>query len=230
MPILPLHMEITAITHKTAAPVLVCFAVREEARFFTAPTQPVTEVLITGIGVRKTAQALSNYLDSHQPGLVLTCGFAGGLNPNHALGQVLFEATEDRQYERNLSRSGALPGRFAHSDRVVVTAAEKAQLFKTTGADAVEMESSAVVSACREGGIPVVILRVISDTATEDLPMDFNRYSTPDGGLSLPRLLLGIAGSPGSIPRLIRFQGRLKVAARSLGVALERFLSSSDLF
>jgi len=210
--------------------VLVCFAVREEAQFFAAPPHPVTDVLITGIGVRNASQALSDYLSSHQPRLVLTCGFAGGLNPTHRLGQVLFDATNGVEFEEKVASSGALAGRFAHSERVVVTAGEKARLFGATGADAVEMESSAIVTACRERKIPVIVIRGISDTAMEDLPMDFNRFSRPDGSLSIPRLLLGVAKSPGAIRGLVRFRSRLNQASKNLGATLERFLVSNNLF
>lgn len=215
---------------RAASQVLVCFAVREEAQFFTAPSRPATDVLITGIGVRNASRALSDYLSSHQPQLVLTCGFAGGLNPTHRLGQVLFDAANGAGFEENVASSGALPGRFVHSERVVVTAGEKATLFNATGADAVEMESSAIVAACRERKIPVLVIRGISDGAAEDLPMDFNRFSRPDGSLSIPRLLLGVARSPGVIRGLMRFRSRLNQASKSLGATLERFLASNNLF
>ncbi len=219
----------SSVEHPSLVPVLVCFAVREEARFFRAPTRPVTEVLVTGMGVRNTERAFTNHLAAHAPRLVLTCGFAGGLNPVHPLGRVLFDASAATDFQPGLTRCGALPGRFAHSHRVVVTPGEKAQLFKATGADAVEMESSAIVSLCRGRAIPVIVIRVISDTAEESLPLDFNRYLTTDGGISLPRLLAGIAGSPASIPRLLGFRRRLNQAARSLGAALGRFLASANL-
>jgi adenosylhomocysteine nucleosidase len=213
---------------RAEAQVLVCFAVREEAQFLRVPNRVVTDTLITGIGVSNASKALSSYLSLHKPRLVLTCGFAGGLNPAHPLGQVLLDAQEGGEFRVKVMNSGALAGRFAHSDRVVVTAGEKAELFEATGADAVEMESSVIVSICRDHGIPVIVLRVISDTATEDLPLDFNRYSTADGGLSMPRLLLGIAGSPSSIPKLMKFQGRLKHASDKLGAALHHVLSACD--
>ena len=209
---------------------LVCFAVREEAQGFTVPSKPITDALVTGIGVSNASKALSSYLSSHQPRLVLTCGFAGGLNPAHSLGQVLFDAQDGGEFRAKVANSGALAGRFAHSDRVVVTAGEKSHLLDATGADAVEMESSTIVATCRERDIPVIVLRVISDTALEDLPMDFTRFSRPDGSLSMPRLLAGIAKSPSTVPGLVRFQGRLKQAAQNLAVTLERFLASDDLF
>ena len=209
---------------------LVCFAVREEARFFSAPAHPATRPLITGMGRRRASGAIRAALSCHRPRLVLTCGFAGGLNPALPLGQVVCDDTQAGPFQNTLNGPGILKGRFVHSDRVVVSAADKAQLRQASGGDAVEMESSAIVAACHEQGLPVIVLRVISDTATEDLPMDFNRFSRSDGSLSLPRLLLGVARSPAAIPRLIAFQGRLREAARNLALELQRYLTADDLF
>jgi adenosylhomocysteine nucleosidase len=112
-----------------------------------------------------------------------------------------------------------------HSDRVLVTAVEKERLFQASGGDAVEMESSGIVAVCRTARVPVGILRVISDTATEDLPIDFNRFCREDGSLSLPRLLWGLGRSPGVIPELVRFEERLRHAAGQLADTLQRFLA-----
>jgi adenosylhomocysteine nucleosidase len=213
-----------------AAQVLVCFAVRQEAGGFRVPLTPVTDRLITGMGMRRTSQTILHYLESHQPQLVLTCGFAGGLKPTHKRGTVLVDDSEAGAFRGRFNGPGTLPGRFVHSDRILTTAAEKAQLFRSSGGDAVEMESSAIRAACREHRTPVIVARAVSDTATEDLPMDFNRFSRPDGSLSLPHLLVGLATSPSAIPPLMAFQTHLKLAARNLGKALERFLALDDLF
>ena len=136
---------------------------------------------------------------------------------------MLFNDTHAGPFRNVLSQLGVQPGRFVHSDRVVVTAREKQALFEASKADAVEMESSTIEDTCRERDIPTLVLRVISDTATEDLPVDFNRFTGPDGGLQMPRLLLGIAQSPAVVPALVAFQRRLRMAARNLAAALERF-------
>lgn len=209
---------------------LVCFAVREESRFFSDPATPQTQVIVTGIGAHRASTAVNRYLSAHTPKLVVTCGFAGGLNPSLPLGQVVFEDAADGRLTPQLTATGAVPCRFVHSEHIVVTSEEKFRLHRTTGADAVEMESEVIRQACSARSIPAIILRVISDTVLEDLPLDFNRYCAPDGGLRMGRLCLGLAGSPGRIPKLMRFQGRLKRAARNLGQALEQFLSSDDLF
>ena len=153
-------MTVPSRAQNTVAPVLVCFAVREEAQFFELPDNSTTDALITGIGPQRASQAVTGYLAAHQPQLVLTCGFAGGLNSKHELGQVLYDDADAGPFRDRFGGTDVIPAKFVHSNRVVVTASEKAELYRTSGADAVEMESSTIVTICRERGIPVAIVRV----------------------------------------------------------------------
>jgi adenosylhomocysteine nucleosidase len=101
-----------------------------------------------------------------------------------------------------------------------VTTAEKAGLRRATSADAVEMESEAIQSLCRERGIPCATVRAISDTANEDLPLDFNQLAKPDLSMHYGKLALAIARSPGKIPDLRRLQKNCRLAAERLAAAL----------
>jgi adenosylhomocysteine nucleosidase len=65
----------------------------------------------------------------------------------------------------------------------------KRRNYGETGADAVEMESAAIHAVCREHGILCATVRVISDTANEDLPLDFNVLAKPDHSLDYSKLL-----------------------------------------
>ena len=102
----------------------------------------------------------SGRLASHAPTLVLTCGFAGGLNPELTAGAVVF-ATDDVPLRKKLAAAGARPARFYCTSHIATTAAEKQELRRSTAADAVEMESEAIHAVCREQGISCGTVRVI---------------------------------------------------------------------
>jgi uridine phosphorylase len=255
---------------------LVCFALKEEAAPFRkmAAGKSGMAILITGIGRKNADKSVREFLaggasvpasraqdtPSSQarlartlapPDYVLTCGFAGGLNPDLKLGEVVFELTDsfssrsrgdetqikigNRQsaignqsetphvvsYEK-LVAAGAKPAKFFCADRIVTTVDEKRELRAETGADAVEMESEAIHAVCRERGIPYAIVRVISDTANEDLPLDFNRLFKPDMSLDYGKLAWAIARSPGKIGALLKLQKQTRFAAERLAEVLSK--------
>lgn len=211
----------------TDAPTLVCFALEAEATPFRkiSADKPGVSLLVTGIGRRNADRSVREFLAAHSPERVLTCGFAGGLNPDLQLGDVLFEiGSRKLEIGIQLVAAGAKPAKFFCADQVAVTVGEKAKMRADTGADAVEMESEAIQAACRERGIPCAAVRVISDTAREDLPLDFNLFARPDRGLDYGRLLLALAKSPRSLGALLAFRKRIGFAANQLAEVLGRII------
>jgi adenosylhomocysteine nucleosidase len=205
---------------------LVCFAVKEEAAFFRPDRQsedPV-QVWITGMGRRNAAEGIRQAVAAVAPEHVLTCGFAGGLNPALSLGTIVFDEDFDAGLSSRLLELGAISARFHCSKRVAVTAAEKQVLWETTGADAVEMESSVIRTICRELRIPSATIRVISDTAHDDLPLDFNTLMTSGDRVNYSRLAWTLVKSPQKIPQLLAFQRQTVTAARRLGEVLGELL------
>ncbi len=202
---------------------LVCFAVKEEAACFSKPPAGC-KVLITGIGPRNAAAQFAAMLETFRPSLVLSCGFAGGLNPQLLFGTVLFAAEETSGLASDLARLGVRPARFYCADRVAATASEKHRLRLETQADAVEMESGAIRQICRERQIPCMTIRVISDAAQEDLPLDFNLFLKSDLTLDYARLAWALLAAPGQIPSLLLFRRRTRLAAQKLADVLSRLL------
>jgi adenosylhomocysteine nucleosidase len=209
------------------APVLVCFAVREEASPFRkrAPLPQPMRITVTGMGRRKAEQAVRAAIAGSKPAWVLTCGFAGGLRPELTTGTVLF-STEVPELSSCLRAAGARPGRFYCFERVAATAGEKHALWTTVAADAVEMESEAICVVCREFGIPCATVRVILDAANDDLPLDFNQVLNADQQVDPLKLAATILKQPWKIPALRRFQKQAQLAANSLADVLQAVLST----
>ena len=253
---------------------LICFALKEEAAPFrkmaagTAAAAQAASILITGIGRRNAEKSVREFLNScrsrgnetqikniletphvvsYDPNLVLTCGFAGGLNPDFKPGDVVFELTDRRDefhepqtenesgtrvtrpsesssLREKLIAAGAKPAKFFCADRIATTVAEKKKLRAETGADAVEMESEAIHAVCHERGISCATVRVILDTANEDLPLDFNALAKPDMGLDYGKLAWAIARSPGKIGALLKLQKQTRFAAERLAEVLAKLI------
>ncbi len=203
----------------SAAKILVLFAVRDEAKHFQPPGANCATV-ISGIGQANAERALLKSIEGGSPRLVLTCGYAGGLNPQLKHGEVLFEADAHCEFAGTLAKLGAVPGKFHCAERIITTVAEKAALWKLTGADAVEMESGVIRALCRQRGIPSATIRIISDDAGQDLPMDFNKISGADGNVSYLKLAGALMKSPSLVPRLMKFQRGLDGCSRRLAVVL----------
>jgi len=119
----------------------------------------------------------------------------------------------------NRDREGAGPaiGVLISTDRVAVTAAEKAEL-RRQGGDAVEMEAAAVARAAQRLSLPFFCVRVVTDTAEESLPLDFNRMRDRNGRFSRVKIVAAGLRNPGDIfPKLMKFNQRCNRASGVLG-------------
>jgi hypothetical protein len=240
---------------KCEAATLVCFALKEEAAPFRkiAAGKSGISILITGIGRQNAEKSMREFLaggtnvpasrrqdtSSSQarlvraiapPTLVLTCGFAGGLNPELKLGDAVFELpdselrTPNSELHQKFLAAGAKPAKFSCADRIAATTAEKKKLRDATGADAVEMESATIHAVCRERNIPCATIRVISDTANEDLPLDFNALAKLDLSLDYGKLALAIAKSPVKVGALLKLRKNARFAAERLAAVLGKII------
>jgi len=117
-------------------------------------------------------------------------------------------------------------GKFFTSSRMIQTAKEKAALGSI--ADAVEMESFDILVEAKVWGIRAVAIRAISDSVTEDLPLDFSKTLTKLGELSLGRVAKEVALQPGRLPSLVRFGKQSRRAAMALADFLDRYVKALD--
>lgn len=177
-----------------------------------------------GPGPKLAGQAV-DVVRQHQEieGLVST-GFCGALD--HALEPCdIFVATEilqsrDRQgaFTQSLAcaRGSVKTGKLLSIDHVAITAAEKAE-FRKTGADVIEMEAAGVAAKAEEYKLPFYCIRVVTDTASESLPLDFNRMRDAEGRFSRSKIIAAALLRPAVIPELLKLNRRCTNAATALG-------------
>ena len=142
---------------------------------------------------------------------IINTGFCGALDPSLRIGDIVVWGDVP-------CAARFVSGEISSSDRVVVTAAEKRKLREKTGAIAAEMEAGAVKRTADRWGVPFYCVRAVSDTANEDMPLDFNLYRDKAGRFSLPRIALAAISRPFTrIPALKRLEANCNVASESLG-------------
>ena len=185
---------------------------------------------------RKIEAALSDD-DIHG---IISIGIAGALAPTLCVGDCVIASEVVAPGERVsadeywtaklLDRiAGAACGVIAGSNRVANTKEAKAQLYRETGALAVDMESHIAARAARDHGIAFAALRVISDDAENGLPPAALVAMKPDGSIAIGKVMASLLMRPQQIPDLIRtardseaaFAGLLR--RRSLAGALFAF-------
>jgi nucleoside phosphorylase len=187
------------------------------------------EVVIfhTGVGGRLCRQRLEPFLDSQPCDFLISSGFAGGVDPSLGAGHLFL--AENFSDPDLLARARAAlicrVGKLATADRIVENPAERAQFARQHDADAVDMETEWIAQACAARKIPMLSLRVISDTTAAPFPappevlFDLSRQRT--NATVLARYLLT---HPIAIVRLLRFSRQIATVRRELGLALTTFL------
>ena len=112
--------------------------------------------------------------------------------------------------------------------RVAWRSVDKRLIAAHCPAAALDMESFGAAKACAEAGVPFLAVRAISDSLDEDLPVDFNLFSS-GGGMDWPHFFFYIVTHPGVIPPLMRLGRNSRLAARNLTDAVEALLDKKPL-
>jgi len=170
-------------------------------------------------------------------GMLLSFGFAGGLDPSLQPGDISVGAgvvgtdgkmreTDDALAQRICAALDETDctwsaGLVAGADQALATTAEKQALCARTGAVIVDMESHAVAAA----GRPFAILRVVVDPAERALPASVLAALDSKGRVNVLALMAGLLRRPrdvGSVLALARDNGPARDSLRRAAAAVGR--------
>lgn len=190
-----------------------------------------------GVGSERARRAARLLVAGHRPRLLVTAGFAGGLDPTLVRGAIV-------RPRRLVDSSGGDEIHFAVGPAaggqgpaativtvadVVATPEAKRRLAATSGAGLVDMETRAVAEVAREAGIPCLSIRVVSDDATMELPREVARLARPQSAMRRLGAALGAVGRrPSAALDLWRLYENAVVDGRRLAAELARVIAAIE--
>ncbi len=189
--------------------ILAAVGLRRERRIVAGPGVEA----IAGGGDHKRLEALLEARAAEARGII-SIGIAGGLAPGLRAGDwvladgVLADGTPmptDRPWTERLAARlpEATGGLLLGVNSIVADAAEKADLHRTTGALAVDMESHVAARVAQRHRLAFAAARVVCDPAYRTLPPAARIAMKPDGGMDLPAVLRSLLAQPSQLPALI---------------------------
>ena len=188
------------------------------------------EVLHTGVGEKICRQRIGRFLQDQQFDLLISTGFAGALNDRLKVGDLLL-ASNFSTIDPSESNSLLLNLRVHRADLLTAhglidSSDERYKIARASGAAAVDMETEFIARACAEHGVPLLSLRVITDTPRKPFPapmkilFDIERQRT-----RLLRLATFFLAHPNRAPRMVRFAKSIARARKILASALVALIS-----
>lgn len=161
---------------------------------------------------------------------LVSFGLCGALAPDLRAGDLIIGDAVVYQGQRiacdpawadrlALALPGARRGLIAGSQAIVATADQKRALHTATGALATDMESHSAAAAAARAGLPLAVVRAVSDDAGGDLCRAAQAGFSPSGAPRIAAVLAALARRPWELPALIRTAVEAEAGFRALAVA-----------
>jgi len=196
------------------------------------------EVLHTGVGEKVCRQRLGKFLSARRTAgrirggeqdqqfdCLISAGFAGALDNDLKIGDLLlaenFSTVHLSEARASLSGLHIQIANLLTVPALIDSPEERNKLALKSGAVAADMETEFIARACAACGIPLLSLRVISDTPHNRLPapanvlFDIERQQT-----RVLKLATHLLAHPSRVPRLVHFASRIAHARKILADAL----------
>lgn len=181
-------------------------------------------VLHTGIGRAACERQLGEFLSRESPRLIISSGFAGAVVNDLTIGTLIVaENFSDAGLTNRAIRAfPSIQTRPLHTaDKVVDDSEERRHIAQTTGAAVIDMETCWIARACSARNIPLLSVRIVSDTPRRPFPAPPEvLFDVAQQRTNIVRLTNHLLRHPTGIPRLIAFSRRIARLREDLSDAL----------
>lgn len=199
-----------------------------------------TLVALSGIGAAR-AYAAGSLLVSEGATALLSWGYAAALDDHLNAGCLLLperiiSATGEihpvsvdwhrRLYQILKPKHSVRTDALVESDAIVKTSVEKHDLARRTQAAATDMESAAHARLAEERRLPFLAVRAIIDTASTDIPESVLEALSPQGDISVWKLLTSAYLRPSDWIKIMRLGIQFNAAQRTLTKTRELVVNS----
>lgn len=187
---------------------------RHEGRSFKFFEHESAVLVCGGIGAEAARRAAEAIIAIYKPAMIISAGFAGGLDPALRAGHALTPRLVIDAGDGSRTDSGTGEGVLV-SFGAVADSEQKASLARAYGADVVDMEAAAVSRCAQAHGIQFTACKVVSDARDQRLP-PIGRFMAADGQFQSFRFLAHVAVRPWLWAGVGRLARNSAIAAQSL--------------
>ena len=181
----------------------------------------------TGVGRKSCARKVDNLLRGERPDFLISSGFAGSAREDLQVGDLVLAENFSDPELLSMARQLLAPRnlraiKLFSSTSIVDSVAERNEIARAHGADAVDMETETIAKACAGRGIRMLSLRVISDSLRQPFPapphvlFDIERQRS-----DFAKLMGYLLRHPGAAWHLLRFARQISRAREALTDAIE---------
>ena len=183
------------------------------------------EVVHTGVGENTCKQRIEKFLENQQFDFLISGGFAGSLNHELQVNDLLlaenFLTLDPKRTQASLSNVSIYATNMLTVPAMIDSSEERERIARESGASAVDMETEFIARACATHGIPLLSLRVITDTPTQPFPAPSNiLFDVQKQRTHIAVLAKFFLAHPSRIPGLVQFARRIARARTILTNAL----------
>lgn len=204
---------------------------------------------VLGVMGRDAAPVVDSLLQKEKPDALVSLGFAGALDGSlkegdlvlgtktvfrdHAGNFSTWASSDERLLERAKDALDEMDIRYQVGNvittwKVMGSPAEKGRLGDTTDGLAVDMESSWIAGVAEKAGVPVLLVRVVLDRTSLNIPSSIMRAASKPAWIQWLWGGLVALFTPWNIRSLIELKRCSDIAEESLARFLRAFLATSQ--